>query len=204
MQTTRGRRNKKRIGIFLCVNVHHYPVAMAGSKLSQYIGDRLGSLASTIFRHRSDVNRYAALMLPAALLIDNLMTFTFSGSLDMIARYEYSPVIRYAAVHDLIIPLVIACAIFYAIASYLILESIVDNRIHALTLMIIGAFAFLHIYGGLGWVLNVVLAAPTYFSIPREVFLQGYTWIFFGLMACILPLGFLTALHNYQHRQADE
>jgi hypothetical protein len=149
------------------------------------------------------VNRYAALILPAALLIDNLVTFTFSGSLEMISRYEYSPVIRYAAAHDLIIPLVIACATFYAVASYLILESIADPRIHSTTLMIIGAFAFLHIYGGLGWVLNVLLAAPVYYTIPREVFLQAYTWIFFGLMACVLPLGLWSALHNYQHRHAN-
>jgi len=149
------------------------------------------------------VNRYAALILPAALLIDNLLTFTFSGCFEMISRYEYSPVIRYAAAHDLIVPLVIACATFYAVASYLILESTADTRMHSTTLMVIGAFAFLHIYGGLGWALNVLLSAPTYFTIPREVFLQGYTWVFFGLMACILPLGLWSALHNYHHHAAN-
>jgi len=169
---------------------------MAGSGLSNYVRDRLSLLISGEGDRRR-INRYAALVLPSALLVDNLVTSIFSGGIEMLSRYEYSPVIRYAAAHDLLLPMVIACAVFYAVASYLVLESISDPRLHRTTLMVIGAFAFLHIYGGLGWVLNVLLAAPTYFSIPREVFLQGYTWIFFGLMACILPFGIWSAMSNY-------
>src|SRR5690606_34877571 len=77
--------DQERIGIFLNMQVHHYPVAMAGSGLSNYVRDHLVRFISGDGDRRR-INRYAALVLPSALLVDNLVTSIFSGGIEMLSR----------------------------------------------------------------------------------------------------------------------
>lgn len=73
--------------------------------------------------------RILPLILCAGVIIDYSLTFHFAGSIEMVMRYEFSPTLKYAVNHNVVIPYLLSTVIFYYTAAYTVLKFLADSEI---------------------------------------------------------------------------
>jgi hypothetical protein len=83
--------------------------------------------------------------------IDYLLTLYFAGSKEAILRYEFSPLLRYAVGHGLLIPYLLFTIFFYYGAAVLVLYLLKDEPIYGAGVAIIVLLSLTHLLGGLSW-----------------------------------------------------
>jgi hypothetical protein len=128
--------------------------------------------------------RLVALFPAVAVIIDYALTFYLAGDTSLIISWEASPFVRYAVIHNLMVPYLAAIVIFYAAASFAVLK-ILDNTIYyRFGFLLIVTMSITHLIGGLSWyfrnslysdgvlimsVLSIVIAFVAFgFSLLRE------------------------------------
>ena len=91
-------------------------------------------------------------MAPAlAVIIDYTLTFYLAGDTSMITTWEASPFVRFAVIHNLMIPYLIAIILFYYGASYAVLRILHDSDYYKFGVLLILTLSITHVFGGLSW-----------------------------------------------------
>ena len=108
--------------------------------------------------------RVIPLFLCISIAIDYTLTLYLAGSREAIQRYEFSPLLRYAMEHNLVIIYLVFTIFFYYISAYIVLKLIKDEPVYSAGVALILLLSITHLLGGLSWVFrnawysNMVLA----------------------------------------------
>ncbi len=90
--------------------------------------------------------------LPAfCVILDYLMTFYFAGDTSLITSWEASPFVRFAVIHNLMVPYLIGIVLFYYIASYAVLHILHNTEYYKFGFLLIVIMSITHIIGGMSW-----------------------------------------------------
>lgn len=123
--------------------------------------------------------RVIPLFLCISIAIDYTLTLYLAGSREAIQRYEFSPLLRYAMEHNLVIIYLVFTIFFYYISAYIVLKLIKDEPVYSAGVALILLLSITHLLGGLSWVFrnawysNMVMA-PSLASIALAIASFGY------------------------------
>ena len=87
-----------------------------------------------------------------SIAIDYTLTLYLAGSREAIQRYEFSPLLRYAMEHNLVIFYLVFTIFFYYISAYIVLKLIKDEPVYSAGVALILLLSITHLLGGLSWV----------------------------------------------------
>jgi len=87
-----------------------------------------------------------------SIAIDYTLTLYLAGSRESIQRYEFSPLLRYAMEHNLVIIYLVFTIFFYYISAYIVLKLIKDEPVYSAGVALILLLSITHLLGGLSWV----------------------------------------------------
>ena len=91
-------------------------------------------------------------MAPAlAVIIDYTLTFYLAGDTSMVTTWEASPFVRFAVIHNLMVPYLIAIVLFYYGASYAVLRILHDSDYYKFGVLLILTLSITHVFGGMSW-----------------------------------------------------
>jgi len=96
--------------------------------------------------------RVIPLFLCISIAIDYALTLYLAGSREAIQRYEFSPLLRYAMEHNLVIIYLVFTIFFYYISAYIVLKLIKDEPVYSAGVALILLLSITHLLGGLSWV----------------------------------------------------
>lgn len=96
--------------------------------------------------------RVIPLFLCISIAIDYTLTLYLAGSREAIQRYEFSPLLRYAMEHNLVIIYLVFTIFFYYISAYIVLKLIKDEPVYSAGVALILLLSITHLLGGLSWV----------------------------------------------------
>jgi len=95
--------------------------------------------------------RVIPLFLCISIAIDYALTLYLAGSREAIQRYEFSPLLRYAMEHNLVIIYLVFTIFFYYISAYIVLKLIKDEPVYSAGVALILLLSITHLLGGLSW-----------------------------------------------------
>jgi len=95
--------------------------------------------------------RVIPLFLCISIAIDYTLTLYLAGSREAIQRYEFSPLLRYAMEHNLVIIYLVFTIFFYYISAYIVLKLIKDEPVYSAGVALILLLSITHLLGGLSW-----------------------------------------------------
>jgi len=115
-----------------------------------------------------------------AVIIDYALTFYWAGDTSMITTWEASPFVRYAVIHNLMVPYLIAIVLFYYGASYAVLRILHNSEYYKFGVLLILTLSITHISGGLSWHFRNALYSNGVFilslmSVVISLILFGFT-----------------------------
>ena len=87
-----------------------------------------------------------------SVAIDYTLTLYIAGSREAIQRYEFSPLLRYAMEHNLVILYLVFTIFFYYISAYIVLKLLKDEPVYSAGVALILLLSITHLLGGLSWV----------------------------------------------------
>jgi hypothetical protein len=87
-----------------------------------------------------------------SVAIDYTLTLYLAGSREAIQRYEFSPLLRYAMEHNLVIIYLMFTIFFYYISAYIVLKVLKDEPVYSAGVALILLLSITHLLGGLSWV----------------------------------------------------
>ena len=87
-----------------------------------------------------------------SVAIDYTLTLYLAGSREAIQRYEFSPLLRYAMEHNVVIIYLVFTIFFYYISAYIVLKLIKDEPVYSAGVALILLLSITHLLGGLSWV----------------------------------------------------
>jgi hypothetical protein len=124
--------------------------------------------------------KFIALAPALAVIIDYALTFYLSGDTSMITSWEASPFVRFAVIHNLMAPYLIAIVLFYYTASYAVLKVLHNTDYYKFGVLLILTLSFTHVFGGLSWYFRNALysngvVALSLLSIVIAVILFGFS-----------------------------
>ena len=96
--------------------------------------------------------RVIPLFLCISIAIDYTLTLYLAGSREAIQRYEFSPLLRYAMEHNLVIIYLVFTIFFYYTSAYIVLKLIKDEPEYSAGVALILLLSITHLLGGLSWV----------------------------------------------------
>jgi len=86
-----------------------------------------------------------------AVIIDYALTFYLAGDTSMITTWEASPFVRFAVIHNLMVPYLIAIVLFYYGASYAVLRILYNSDYYKFGILLILTLSITHVFGGMSW-----------------------------------------------------
>jgi hypothetical protein len=92
------------------------------------------------------------LFLCISVAIDYTLTLYLAGSREAIQRYEFSPLLRYAMEHNVVIIYLVFTIFFYYVSAYIVLKLLKDEPIYSAGVALILLLSITHLLGGLSWV----------------------------------------------------
>jgi hypothetical protein len=92
-----------------------------------------------------------ALVPALAVIIDYTLTFYLAGDTSMVTTWEASPFVRFAVIHNLMAPYLIALVLFYYGASYAVLRILHDSDYYKFGVLLILTLSITHVFGGMSW-----------------------------------------------------
>ncbi|KUK98969.1 MAG: hypothetical protein XE10_1938 [Methanoculleus marisnigri] len=92
-----------------------------------------------------------------AVLFDYSMTLIFSGGREMLLRFEFSPLVRYAVEHDIVAVYLLAMMLFYYGLAFGALRLLRPTGLYRFGVALILLVAATHVLGGLSWVVRSAL-----------------------------------------------
>lgn len=95
--------------------------------------------------------RLIAILPAIAVIIDYALTFFLAGDTSLIISWEASPFVRFAVIHNLMVPYLIAIVIFYAVASYAVLRILYNTDYYKFGVILIITMSITHVIGGMSW-----------------------------------------------------
>jgi hypothetical protein len=95
--------------------------------------------------------RIVAFLPAVCVILDYAMTFFFAGDTSMITSWEASPFVRYAVIHDLMVPYLAGIVLFYYIASYAVLRILAGSVYYRFGVLLIAILSITHVVGGMSW-----------------------------------------------------
>ncbi len=119
------------------------------------------------------------LVLCAAVAIDYALTFYFAGSIEMILKYEHSPLLTHAIRHDIVIPYLVFTMFFYYAVGYIVLKLLTASEMYYIGVAVILLTSIVHVLGGMSWYVmspsysNMVLALSL-ISVMFTIAVFGY------------------------------
>jgi len=96
--------------------------------------------------------RVIPLFLCISVAIDYTLTLYLAGSREAIQRYEFSPLLRYAMEHNVVIIYLVFTIFFYYVSTYIVLKLLKDEPIYSAGVALILLLSITHLLGGLSWV----------------------------------------------------
>lgn len=126
------------------------------------------------------------LCLCIGVITDYLLTFHFAGSTEAILRYEFSPTLRFAVEHGIVIPYLGAMILFYYAAGYFVLRLLEDSDIYFVGVAIVLLISITHVLGGVSWyiqnawysntviALSMISVLTTLMAFGYEVFKKAF------------------------------
>ncbi len=87
-----------------------------------------------------------------SVAIDYTLTLYLAGSREAIQRYEFSPLLRYAMEHNVVIIYLVFTIFFYYVSAYIVLKLLKDEPIYSAGVALILLLSITHLLGGLSWV----------------------------------------------------
>ena len=87
-----------------------------------------------------------------SVAIDYTLTLYLAGSREAIRRYEFSPLLRCAMEHNVVILYLVFTIFFYYISAYIVLKLLKDEPIYSAGVALILLLSVTHLLGGLSWV----------------------------------------------------
>ena len=96
--------------------------------------------------------RVIPLFLCISVAIDYTLTLYLAGSREAIQRYEFSPLLRYAMEHNLVVLYLVFTIFFYYISAYTVLKLLKDEPVYSAGVALILLLSITHLLGGLSWV----------------------------------------------------
>lgn len=91
------------------------------------------------------------LFLSISVVIDYVLTFYFSGSIENILAYEFSPLLVFAVRNGIVLPYLAFTVIFYYLMGYTVLSPLVNEEIYPVGVFIILLMSITHVLGGMSW-----------------------------------------------------
>jgi hypothetical protein len=98
-----------------------------------------------------DNYKFIAMAPVFAVIIDYSLTFYLAGDTSMITSWEASPFVRFAVIHNLMVPYLIAIAFFYYGASYAVLRILHNTDYYKFGVLLILTLSITHVFGGFSW-----------------------------------------------------
>ncbi len=89
-----------------------------------------------------------------AVLFDYSMTLIFSGGKEVLLRFEFSPFVRYAVEHDIMVVYLLAMMLFYYGVSFAALRLLRPTVLYRFGVALVLLVAATHVLGGLSWVVR--------------------------------------------------
>lgn len=126
------------------------------------------------------------LCLCIGVITDYLLTFHFAGSTEAILNYEFSPTLRFAVEHGIVIPYLGAMILFYYAAGYFVLSLLADSDIYFVGVAIVLLISITHVLGGISWyvqnawysntviALSMISVLTTLMAFGYEVFKKAF------------------------------
>jgi len=91
-------------------------------------------------------------VIPAiCVIIDYILTFYLAGDTTMIISWEASPFVRFAVIHNIMIPYLAAIVLFYFGASYAVLHILSGSVYYRFGVLLIMVISITHVFGGMSW-----------------------------------------------------
>jgi hypothetical protein len=85
------------------------------------------------------------------VIIDYALTFYLAGDTSMITSWEASPFVRYAVIHDLMVPYLTGIVLFYYVASYAVLRILDHTDYYKFGVFLVLTMSATHVIGGMSW-----------------------------------------------------
>jgi hypothetical protein len=101
--------------------------------------------------------RFIACIPSLAVLFDYSMTLIFSGGKEVLLRFEFSPLVRYAVEHDIVAVYLLAMMLFYYGLAFGALRLLRPTGLYRFGVALILLVAATHVLGGLSWVVRSAL-----------------------------------------------
>ena len=101
--------------------------------------------------------RIIACMPALAVLFDYSLTLIFSGGKEVLLRFEFSPLVRYAVEHDIMAVYLLAMMLFYYSVAFAALRLLRPTGLYRFGVALILLVAATHVLGGLSWVVRSAL-----------------------------------------------
>ncbi|MBN1194209.1 MAG: hypothetical protein JXA08_02510 [Methanomicrobiaceae archaeon] len=95
--------------------------------------------------------RIIALIPASAVFLDYLFTFFFAGSAEMVLRYEFSPLVKIATAHGLMVPYLLGMMLFYYLVAWAALRILSGSPLYPAGAATIILVSLTHVLGGLSW-----------------------------------------------------
>jgi hypothetical protein len=95
--------------------------------------------------------RLIAILPAIAVIIDYTLTFFLAGDTSLIISWEASPFVRFAVLHNLMVPYLVAIVLFYAGASYAVLRILNNTDYYKFGVILIITMSITHVIGGMSW-----------------------------------------------------
>lgn len=89
-----------------------------------------------------------------AVLFDYSMTLIFSGGKEVLLRFEFSPLVRYAVEHDIVAVYLLAMMLFYYGMAFAALRLLRTTGLYRFGVVLILLVSVTHVLGGLSWVVR--------------------------------------------------
>ena len=123
---------------------------------------------------------FVALFPVVCVITDYFLTFYFAGDTTLITSWEASPFVRYAVIHNLMVPYLAGIVIFYYIASWSVLWILRESVYYKFGVLLIATLSITHVFGGLSWYFRNAMysngiALMSLLSIVTAIILFGFS-----------------------------
>ncbi len=89
-----------------------------------------------------------------AVLFDYSMTLLFSGGKEVLLRFEFSPLVRYAVEHDCMAVYLLFMMLFYYAVAFVALRLLRSTGLYRFGVALILLVSATHVLGGLSWIVR--------------------------------------------------
>ncbi len=119
-----------------------------------------------------------------SVIADYTLTFVFSDGLNEILRYEFSPIVRTAAVYGLVPLVVVVITVSYYLLSYLALRTLCGTCVYPFIVSVLAVVSITHVMGGLSWVVRAPFCSNMVHGLSIMAIVLAMAGVAWGVCRC--------------------